>query len=321
MVKKLDLGAINKRVKGDMPADTAPTATYNEAPDYLERRMERQSEIVKGKRERRTLYRIDPSVCRIWKHHDRDYAQLNEENCADLIEGFKSSGQIIPATVRPIDDKHYQYEICAGARRHWAAVYLGMDLIIEIRDLSDEEMFLFSDEENRNRQDISDYERALKYQRALQAHYKNQTQMATRMGVTKDWLSRYLDLAKLDEDIVKAYESLNAIKTRHVRELKPIMQTKKMLEKVIHEAKRMHTEPQPGPVVIKRLKAAAKQSTKKTPREAQTIVLSSINDKPFATMMPIKNKTLTIQFDLAASTSLDDWQAAVHSAWEKQQSS
>ena len=141
MVKKLDLTAITDRVKADKTKQPgqADAPAYNETPDYLDRRLERQNEIAKGKRERRPLYRVDPSSCRIWEHHDRDYKRLDEENCKDLIDGFRASGQIMPAIVRAINDKNFQYEICAGARRHWTAAYLGVDLTIEIRELTDEE--------------------------------------------------------------------------------------------------------------------------------------------------------------------------------------
>jgi ParB family chromosome partitioning protein len=44
---------------------------------------------------------VDPAQCRIWEAHHRDYAALNPDNCADLIDSLKAEGrQNFPAIVR-----------------------------------------------------------------------------------------------------------------------------------------------------------------------------------------------------------------------------
>ena len=43
--------------------------------------------------EEKTLRWVDPAICRMWMQHNRDYDMLNEENCADLIEGMRAQGQ------------------------------------------------------------------------------------------------------------------------------------------------------------------------------------------------------------------------------------
>src|SRR3546814_18435363 len=44
---------------------------------------------------------VDPARCRIWELHNRDYAALTHERCADLIESMIAQGRKeMPAIVR-----------------------------------------------------------------------------------------------------------------------------------------------------------------------------------------------------------------------------
>ncbi len=182
-------------------------------------------EIMSGSKVKTPRLLVEPSQCKIWDRHNRDYALLNEIKCKDLIDQFKVTGkQEFPGIVRLIEGGgEIKYEIICGARRFWTSQYLGWKYFIEIRDLSDEEAFRLSDIENRAREDISDYERALDYKNALGHYYKNQVQMANRLEVTTSWLSRYLDIADLPEQIVNAYRDITDIKVIHARKLKPYL--------------------------------------------------------------------------------------------------
>ena len=51
------------------------------------------ADMVSGNREEKTFLWIDPAQCKMWAEHDRDYALLDEHNCADLIDGIKSQGK------------------------------------------------------------------------------------------------------------------------------------------------------------------------------------------------------------------------------------
>jgi len=312
--KGLDLGEITKRITGEPASAETDQSQYKEPPNFVARRMDAQNNVVKGKREKRLTYRVDPAVCLIPEHHDRDYSALNEDNCRDLIEGIKAHGQETPAIVRTLEGVDgFQYELVCGSRRHWVTSYLKSDFIIEVRELSDEEAFIVSDEENRNRLDISDYERAKKYVRALGDLYKSQAQMAERMGVTKDWLSRYIDLGKLDPAIVKAYANLNEIKTNHARELKALMKEGKQAKRILSAANEMHNQPEKGAVVLSKLKAAAIPK----PRTTKAVV-KKYQGKNRKTFMQAKASTankLTLEIDRTTGASIDDWVKAIQAAY------
>ncbi|WP_116600301.1 ParB/RepB/Spo0J family partition protein [Primorskyibacter marinus] len=198
-----------------------------------------------GEREEKTLRWVDAAVCRMWDKHNRAYDLLTEDNCRDLIDGIRSQGQQeFPAIVRrlPAGDGA-EYEVICGARRHFAITWLNANnypqfrYLIEVRDLTDEEAFRLADIENRDREDISDYERARDYAAAVQAYYGGkQKLMAQRLEVSEAWLSRYLQLSKLPAEIVNAYASIRDIKELHARQLKPLMNDKIARDSVLQAA-------------------------------------------------------------------------------------
>ena len=313
MVRKLDLKNIQDRVAGE--SEPGQNATeYQQTPDYLERRIETQNEVVKGKRVRRTLYSIDPETCMIRDDHDRIYDNLNAENCEDLIEGIKVHGQEIPAIVRRIEHSKYQYELISGARRHWTTTYLGKELIVEIRELNEEDIFLLSDEENRNRQDITDYERAIKYERALGSHYKNQSQMALRMGVRKDWLSRYLDLAKMPAEIVSAYKDVSEIKVRHARDLKPLLKDTRTKAKILKAAIDLAANPQPANKLLAIFKAAAVAEAKKLPLKKEVLFKNAAN-KQSIVLQKDKHGNISISITQDTGLSKKEWNTVSNDIW------
>jgi ParB family transcriptional regulator, chromosome partitioning protein len=225
-------------------------------------------EIMSGSKIKTPRLLVEPSQCKIWDKHNRDYALLNETRCKDLIDQFKVTGkQEFPGIVRLIDGGgDVKYEIICGARRFWTSQYLGWKYFIEIRDLSDEEAFRLADIENRAREDISDYERALDYKKALGHYYQNQVQMANRLEVTTSWLSRYLDMADLPEEIVGAYRDITDIKTIHARKLKPYLsnsvKNKATKESVVQKAIELKGKDYDGTKVISELLKAATPNTK-----------------------------------------------------------
>ena len=225
----------------------------------LSRRMEVSKELSKGERVKKLQYKVDPASCRLWENHNRSYELLNEIRCADLIEGFKSMGRQEFAAIvrRVVDDPEHDYEIICGARRHWTATYLGWPLLVEVRELNDEEAFRLADIENRDREDISDFERASDYRNALKNFYSSQKQMAERLEVSVDWLSRFLALADLPKEIVKAYRDVTEIRVQHSRDLAKGLKDAKVRSRILAKAKELQGKELDGQQVITQLKRAA----------------------------------------------------------------
>lgn len=225
-------------------------------------------ERLAGEREEKLLHWVDPATCRMWERHNRDYGLLTEENCRDLIDGIRAQGrQEFPAIVRRLKDEAHDYEVICGARRHFAVSWLRANnytqfrYLVEVRDLTDEEAFRLSDIENRERDDISDYERARDYQQAIELYYGGkQKTMAARLEVSEAWLSRYLALARLPRDIVAAFASPRDLRELHARTLKPLLSDPDRSGAVLAEAAALAQAQEQAPIaapqVVARLKKA-----------------------------------------------------------------
>lgn len=250
---------------------------------YLDQRSNDLEKLVSGDIVDKTLRWVDPKRVRLWEHHNRRYDLLDERRCADLIEGLKAQGrQEFPAIVRRlIDDPNHDYEVVCGARRHWAISWLRahnyseFKFLIEVRDLTDEEAFRLSDIENRDREDICDYERAADYRKALKLYYGNHlSEMAGRLEVGVPWLSRYLNLADLPEEIVAAYPDVTEIRESHARQLRPLLKDRKTRVKILKYAKDIAEAQRrarkndgkimDGKEVVRKLKESVKKESLKT---------------------------------------------------------
>ncbi|PZU74443.1 MAG: chromosome partitioning protein ParB [Sphingomonas sp.] len=221
---------------------------------------------------------VDPERCRPWRMHNRDLDHLTEDSCRDLIDSFLSAKkQRIPAIVRRLkDDPNFDFEIIAGVRRWWTVKWLRahhhpeFEYLVTIQSVTDEEAFRVSDVENRSRKDISDWERAKEYTVALAEFYEgSQSQMAEHLNLSKSWLSRLLDVARLPDEVVAAFSDTHDITVRVARDIKPLAGDSKALAKMRDEAERIQEERNKtgvklrGPEVAKRLvKATAAPSVK-----------------------------------------------------------
>ena len=296
-------------------------------------RTNRLAELASGALVNRTLELVDPSRCRMWAGHNRDYEALSEDRCSDLIESFKAQGrQEVPALVRRLrDDPEHEFEVICGARRHWSISWLRAHnypefrFLVEVRDLTDEEAFRLADLENRARDDISDLERARDYLRALERYYDGrQNVMAERMNKSTSWLSRYLDLARLPEGLMIAFGSAHDLGIRHITMIKPLLKPDDRKRRVLAEAaqiaeeRRLGAASRPAVDVIRRLtrnSAAPKRSGSPKKSGSDEAVVQSGVGKPLLRVarargslvvtLPTKSGATRSEVDAALATVLD----------------
>lgn len=150
-----------------------------------------------------------------------------------------------PAVVRRVrGEPNIDYEIIAGVRRWWTVKWLRehhhteFEYLVTVQQLTDEEAFRVSDIENRARKDITDWERAREYSQALEEFYEsNQSLMAEHLNISRSWLSRMLDVARLPDEIVAAFADTHDITVRIARDLKPLTGDERALRAMIEEAR------------------------------------------------------------------------------------
>ena len=239
------------------------------------------SKIATGKQRVVETLEHDPSRVKLWDQHNRDYSLLSSERCADLIDGFKRSGrQEFPAIVRRVkNDPEHEFELICGARRRWTAIYLGWDLLIEVRDLNDRQAFTLQDLENRDREDISDYERSVDYAKALVTLFENkQAEMARFLEIDTGNFTRLLYLAELPKTVVEAYGDVRDLKVHHGATYRSLLGDEATKRKVVARAKALKGKGVDGKTVFAELKRAAIVS--KAPAKSRRFGVISVKDKP-----------------------------------------
>lgn len=299
-------------VAGIAPASQSPVPRRTGiGSSVLTGRESRLAELASGSVVSRTHELVDPARCRMWVGHNREYALLDEERCADLIESMKAQGkQEMPAIVRRVKgEADYDYEVICGARRHWTITWLrahnypDFRFLIDVRDLTDEEAFRLADIENRARDDLTDLERARDYLRALDAYYEgSQKLMAERINVSQSWLSRYLDLARLPRELMVAFSRPQDLRIKHVTAIKPLLKPEDRRERVFAQAAELAErekgaeQPTPVPDIIRALALAAdppkKSGSPKRSGKAQTV--RSEDGKPLLKIETLDGKGIKL---------------------------
>ena len=266
----------------------------DDVPQVLRQRNAIADSVSAGRVKSASQRLVLPEQCRMWRRHNRIYDLLTAENCRELIDDIRGKrAQHTPAIARPIKDDPdgFEYEVIAGARRHFAVSFLreneGMtDLfyLVEVKRLTDAEAFLISDAENRGRKDISDYERAIDYASALDEFYNGSAKrMAEKVGMPRTSLRHYLNLANLPDEIVKAFFVPTDIALRSASKLMPFLnddaRRPQLLDKAVELASAQdkarslgHTKAYDGPEVVRELLDAGKTTQRKTASGGKRIV-------------------------------------------------
>lgn len=157
----------------------------------------------------RTVVAVDPFRIRVWSLHDRCDQHVTEESCKGEIDSFCKHGQVVPALGRQLrGDPDYDIELIYGARRLFVARHLNKPLLVDVREMSDREAIIAMDIENRQRTDVSPYERGLSYTRWLRSgHFGSQEEIARSLKISATRVSRLLRMAKLPSVVLGAFAS------------------------------------------------------------------------------------------------------------------
>lgn len=152
---------------------------------------------------------VDPFRCRMWQGHERLEQCINEESCRAEIDSFLSHGQRLPVLGRPLkDDETHDFELVYGARRLFVARQLNAPLVVEVRELTDQEAIIALDIENRQRKDLSPYERGRSYHMWLRHRiFPSQEALARTLNISASQVSRLINLALLPPVIINAFAS------------------------------------------------------------------------------------------------------------------
>lgn len=152
---------------------------------------------------------IDPSALQPRVHFDD--AKLEE-----LAQSIRANGVVQPLLIRPKGDR---FELIAGERRWRAAQLAGLTKIPAVlREVSDDKILELALIENIQREDLNPIEEALAYKKLIETLGLTQETVAERVGRDRSYVTNYLRLLKLPDDIQQLVQ-VGRLSTGHARTL------------------------------------------------------------------------------------------------------
>jgi ParB family transcriptional regulator, chromosome partitioning protein len=140
---------------------------------------------------------IEPSPAQPRTHFD-------EERLEELAQSIRSNGIVQPLLVRR---RGARYQLVAGERRWRAAQRAGLQRVpAVVRAIPDDKLLELALIENIQRQELNAIEEAYAYKRLIETLGLTQETVAQRVGRDRSFVTNYLRLLRLPEDIQRLVE-------------------------------------------------------------------------------------------------------------------
>jgi ParB family transcriptional regulator, chromosome partitioning protein len=142
---------------------------------------------------------------------------FNDQKLEELAQSIRENGIIQPLLVR--NTGRGKYQLVAGERRWRAAQRAGLLRVpCVVRDIPDDKMLELALIENIQRQELNAIEEAQAYKRLIESLGLTQEMVAQRVGRDRTFITNYLRLLRLPEDIQRLVEE-EQISMGHARAL------------------------------------------------------------------------------------------------------
>jgi ParB family chromosome partitioning protein len=150
---------------------------------------------------------IDPSP-------EQPRTRFDDEALERLTVSIKEHGVVQPVLVRR---QGTRYELIAGERRWRAAQKAGLKTIpVIVKDVPDGDLLEIALTENVQREDLNPIEEAQAYQKLIERVGLTQEALALRFGRDRSYITNYLRLLKLPDDLQRLVEE-GRLSTGHAR--------------------------------------------------------------------------------------------------------
>ena len=134
----------------------------------------------------------------------------------ELARSIRANGVVQPLLLRR---KGVRFELIAGERRWRAAQRAGLTRVPAVlRDVSDEKVLEIAIIENIQREDLNPIEEAGAYKKLIDTLGLTQEMVAERVGRDRSYITNYLRLLRLPEDLQKLLQA-GRLSTGHARTL------------------------------------------------------------------------------------------------------
>jgi ParB family chromosome partitioning protein len=150
---------------------------------------------------------LDPATVRASAFVNRHETEYDSQPFAELKrEIAQARVNVQPIKVRPAREAGH-FEIVFGHRRHRACLELGLEVLAIVEAVSDRDLWLQMDQENRGRRDLSPWEHGKSIQTALRnGLFPSVRRLAEHAGIDFSNAAKLLKLAELPDDVVAAFE-------------------------------------------------------------------------------------------------------------------
>jgi ParB family chromosome partitioning protein len=131
---------------------------------------------------------------------------FDEERLEQLAQSIRANGIIQPLLVRRLSTDRYQ--LVAGERRWRAAQRAGLHRVpCVVKEIPEDKMLELALIENIQRQELNAIEEAQAYKRLIETLGLTQEMVAQRVGRDRTFITNYLRLLRLPEDIQRMVEA------------------------------------------------------------------------------------------------------------------
>jgi ParB family chromosome partitioning protein len=251
----------------------------------------------------------------MWAFHDRIESQTTEQSCKAEIESFLKHGQLVPVLGRRLQaDPDYDIELVYGSRRLFVARHTNKKLLVEVRDVSDRDAIIAMDIENRQRADISPYERGMSYARWVRSgHFASQEDLARALSVSASQVSRLLRLSRLPPVIVNAFSDPSEICEGWGLDIVDALDDVHRRQATVDRARAIAASPErPQAREVYRQLLAASAKGRKVPARAHDEVVKDDNGEPlFRIRQQSSAIALLLPLEKISARILDDIRDAV----------
>lgn len=256
----------------------------------------------------------------MWDLHDRLDDHVTEENCRAEISSFSKHGQLVAALGRAVNDNSdCDIELICGARRLFAARHLNMPLLVELREMSDQMAIIAMDIENRQRKDISPYERGLSFARYLRAgHFKSQDDLAQALKISQSQVSRLLTLAHLPSVVVNAFRTPLDIREGWGHDLMTALQNSQRRRATIDRARTLASlSPRPAAIdAYQQLLTASVKGRKVKAKQHDEVVRGAGGTPIFRIRVQEKTIAFLFPLDSVSTKTLETIRDAIRNVFE-----
>ncbi|WP_024866073.1 ParB/RepB/Spo0J family partition protein [Butyrivibrio sp. FCS014] len=170
---------------------------------------------------------VNVNITKVEPNRNQPRKTFDEDSMEDMIDSIKQIGIINPLIVV---DKGDHYMIVGGERRWRAAQKVGLkEVPVIIKDLTEEQIAVYSIIDNVQREDVNPIEAALAFQKLIDDFGYTQDAIAKNISKSRVYVTNSLRLLKLC-DKVREMVVQGQLSTGHARALIPVEDPEQQFE-------------------------------------------------------------------------------------------